>query len=83
MKTTIEWISTDVRLPPPGARIVALAPIMRPFGGGDTLDIIQCHVAHDGYRLLGPDGQLDWEADSLMWWANAPNWMSAPGWRKS
>ncbi len=83
MKTTIEWISTDDRLPEPGQHIIALAPHMGLFGREDSLELIQCKVGKDGYKLFGADGELDWETDTLMHWALCPDWMSAPGWRKS
>ena len=82
MKTEINWISTDDRLPGPRERSIALLPRMGLFGGNNSLEIGQCEVGKDGFELIDMENEcLGWDADVAMWWAPLPDWMESPGWR--
>jgi len=91
MKTEIEWINTDEKLPPAGAAILVLLPHMGLDPSHDWMEIRQVRVPTEFDPDDGPAAlldfeehvDLDWDVDTAMWWAPLPDWMQCPGWRSS
>ena len=82
MNTEIQWISTDERLPEARARVLVLLPRMGLFGAADSLELRECRVSSNRVNLVDMEGErLDWDLETAMWWALAPDWMEQPGWR--